>query len=604
MMRSRQIPTGSRHQAGVTTLAITLILLVIITVMVLFSSHVGFFEQKTTTNENRARISGQAAEYALNLAGEYLKANRDKLISNVPAEGGWLATGATKRWAKCSDVGSADSDFPAGHACLSERDLARRANLYFWTADGSTGGTQLMNSTSDFTTKLPVAMRADNGMGGTANYTTTTNVRALLCRIDNSLATPACRLDPVAGNRVALTVIADAGLTNEAGAKASIKETWASYSTFVPSAAVPLVASGAVKGLGNGQIVANSNAPTPQATGGNIASIWSPNNVSIDGSGGGGVGSFITCQFSEFTGQLTGANAEMTMLDVKNDCPSASGTSPPCNCPKDPTPTGTAPTANEDWSGHGTGGGSTLHKGKDILDVAAAGEPVCDPNTNTLTNSCRFLPDITYFPGINASGTRMDDAAVDDDDSLFEYIFRVPYEVQWNMKPDGSPGTNPNGYTMTNCGDTGTQNCVDYAMREQFSATVTTNGCGDLNAASSGIIYVPAGQPCDDLSQQIGTPANPVIVVIDKTASPSIQLKQGTVVYGMIFLHSDTHNVDVTGNNPQVYGSLVLEGDIKMTGTFTIVYDDTSASSDPHKLPKSAKFGRVPGSWLDAKTGF
>jgi hypothetical protein len=41
-----------------------------------------------------------------------------------------------------------------------------------------------------------------------------------------------------------------------------------------------------------------------------------------------------------------------------------------------------------------------------------------------------------------------------------------------------------------------------------------------------------------------------------------------------------------------------------MTGNFTIVYDDTSSSSDPHKLPKSAKFGRVPGSWLDAKTSF
>jgi hypothetical protein len=41
-----------------------------------------------------------------------------------------------------------------------------------------------------------------------------------------------------------------------------------------------------------------------------------------------------------------------------------------------------------------------------------------------------------------------------------------------------------------------------------------------------------------------------------------------------------------------------------MTGGFTIVYDDTASSSDTHKIPKSAKFGLVPGSWLDAKTSF
>ena len=41
-----------------------------------------------------------------------------------------------------------------------------------------------------------------------------------------------------------------------------------------------------------------------------------------------------------------------------------------------------------------------------------------------------------------------------------------------------------------------------------------------------------------------------------------------------------------------------------MTGNFLIVYDDTSANTNPNHLPKSAKFGRVPGSWLDAKTSF
>jgi hypothetical protein len=75
-------------------------------------------------------------------------------------------------------------------------------------------------------------------------------------------------------------------------------------------------------------------------------------------------------------------------------------------------------------------------------------------------------------------------------------------------------------------------------------------------------------------------------------------------MYGLLFVHADKNNADVSGQNPQVFGGLVVEGSIKMTGQFTIVYDDTSAASDINKIPKSAKFGLVPGSWLDAKTSF
>ena len=46
-----------RNQRGITTLAITLIMLVVITAMVLFSTSVGYFEQRTTSNQNRATIA-------------------------------------------------------------------------------------------------------------------------------------------------------------------------------------------------------------------------------------------------------------------------------------------------------------------------------------------------------------------------------------------------------------------------------------------------------------------------------------------------------------------------------------------------------------------
>jgi hypothetical protein len=578
------------------TLTVTVILLVIVTILVLFSANVGFFEQKTTTNENRARISQQAAEYALNVAGEYLKANRAKILANDTAKGGWLPPSTAAHWVKCADVGAVLADFPDGHPCKSERNDTRRAQLYFWTKDGTKTGSQTLASDPSFAAMVPASVQVSNGMGGASAFAATANVRALLCRLDTSLTPAECKLTPTAGNRVALTLIADASLTNEDGATGSVKATWASYSAFVPSASVPLVASGFVKGLGNGQIVANSDSAS---NGSNVvASVWSPNNVSIDGSGGGGVGSFITCQFSEFTGQLTGN--EMTMLDVKNNCPTATGNSPPCNCPKAPNPN---LTSKEDWSGHGTGGGSTLHKGNDILDVAAAGETKCDPSVNTITNGCRTLPDITFFPGLNGAGVRMDNANDDTDDSIFEYIFNVDYEVVWDKKTDGTAGTNPDGATMQNCGTTGDQNCVAYAMTEQFAATALTD-CSSLGSGSSGIYYVSG--PCSSLAKQIGSPDSPAIVVINQGGN-SIDLKKGLVMYGMLFLHSDnpkTNPVQVGGTNAQVYGALVVEGDIQMTGGFTIVYDSTASCANTNEIPSSAKFGLVPGSWLDAKTSF
>ena len=87
-----------RDQRGIATLLVALVVLAILTIVVLYSTHVAFYEQRTATNENRSRLVEQAAEYSINLAGEYLKANRDWLISRTGGNadtGGWLAASAT-----------------------------------------------------------------------------------------------------------------------------------------------------------------------------------------------------------------------------------------------------------------------------------------------------------------------------------------------------------------------------------------------------------------------------------------------------------------------------------------------------------------------------
>lgn len=538
-----------REQRGITTLAVTLILLVIVTLMVIFASSVGFFEQKTATNENRARIASQAAEYALNLAGEYLKANRSLLISDTGS--GWLSTG-NPHWARCGDVGYTDAAFPAGHPCLSERDTTpsttyphgRRAALYFWTADGSTGGTRDL----DYTSIIPAAARVEAGVGGTAAFPASTAVNALLCRLDTSNASNVhCELNPTVGNRIALYLIAKATLSGES-ASADVKESWATYSSFVPGAAVSLIASGYVQGLGNGQIV-----PNPNGGGyGLPASIWSPNDVDVDATGT-GVGSVSTCQVGDFL-------KDTPETELKTTC-ATSNTA--CGCDA------SSQTGTNYLSGHA---GSIKREREDILDV--------DSNNGS-------LPDITYFPGKG-----MDTVGDNTDDSLFEYTFNPATNV---VADNDATGT-----TLTNCG-AGTQNCFDYVMREEFDPTIMSD-CSGLNGSSSGIIYVTG--PCTSLPSAIGSATDPAIVVINQ-GTTQMRLNGPMLFYGMLFLHSDSQGAALKGSgNATVFGSVVVEGDVNFSGNLTIVYDDTSVSSDPHKLPSSAKFARVPGSWLDARTAF
>ncbi|GAB3103447.1 pilus assembly PilX family protein [Lysobacter terrae] len=533
-----------RRQSGVTTLAISLILLVIISLMVVFSSNVGFFEQRTTTNENRARMAQSASEYALNLAGEYLKANRNLLISNTGT--GWLATGANRRWVKCSDVGTADADFPTGHPCLSERFPARRAKLYFWTDTGAVDGNQAL----PYRSIIPDVAEAEAGMGGTAAFATTTNVRALLCRLDTSdPSNVQCALEPTSGNRVALYLISDAQLTNESG-QAEAKEAWATYSSFVPTAAVPLIASGYVQGLGNGQIVAAPNAGGYGLPG----SIWSPHDVDIEATSGGGVGSVSTCYVGDYLKSTPEADLKTTCATSNNACG--------CDASSD--------TATTYLSGHA---GSVKREREDILDV--------DSNLGT-------LPDITFFPGAG-----LDKVGDNTDDSLFEYTFNPVTNVVADHDATGT--------TLVNCGDTGTQNCFDYVMREEFDPEIMAD-CSGLSSSSSGIIYVTGA--CTSLPTQVGTPESPAIVVINQ-GSTELHIGSQLLFYGMLFLHSDDQSASMRGNgNAKVFGAVVVEGSVDFNGSLTVIYDDSSVSSDTHKLPKSAKFGRVPGSWLDAKTAF
>ncbi|WP_147653737.1 PilX N-terminal domain-containing pilus assembly protein [Vulcaniibacterium gelatinicum] len=543
MPTRRHLPTLSRSQAGITTLAITLILLVILTLIVLFSTNVAFFEQRTTTSENRAEITQQAAEYALNLAGEYLKANRDKIIANTGA--GWLTPGSAK-WVRCPTglLANEGGPVPVTHPCAAERLRARREQMYYFDNDPSTATIDGLPYTT-----IAGALTGVRTGEGAATYNATTTVNAVLCRIGSDL-TPAspsfpCAANPATGNNIAVTLIAETSLPGE-NAAATIKETWATTTGNTPAAAVPLIASGFVRGLGNAEIVASPNAGGYGVPG----SIWSPNNVDIEvgagcAGGGGGIGSVSTCHVGEY---LRSTPRE----DLKTTCATSNNA---CGCPA------VTATGSDYLSGHS---GSVRREGLDVLDR--------DCNAGS-------LPDITFFPR-----EPYDNPNDPSDDSLFEYTFNVNYVV-------AEGGTT----VLSNCGTSGTQNCAAYALIEELGATVLSD-CSSLGTGSSGIFYVTGN--CD--LGNFGSPTGPVILVVDGNVS----INGNVTFYGMLFARSNNNSAEVRGNgNVKIFGSMIVEGDVDLGGNIDIVYDDTSASSCTTCFPASAKFGKVPGSWLDSRTG-
>lgn len=592
------------------TLLVALVILGILTIIVLYSTQVAFFEQRTSANENRSRLVEQAAEYSINLAGEYFKANRDYVISRTSgtaSTGGWLAADVAtgRKWVACSSV----SGFPnianlsdgSPHPCMVDRDSTvsgdypssagsggRRGQLYFWTADGSSAPAQLA---IPYTALMPDAVKLESsGVGGSAAFPAQTTVRAVLCRIDSSLPNPACRSSPAKGNRIALTLIANVVLAGE-NSSSTVKESWATLGAIDSNSAVPLIATGLLSTGGTITIVTNPNAGGY----GLPASLWSPNDVQVENSTGGGAANISSCYIQDFMSGDPTPNLDR----AKDICP-RNGSSPPCHCPA-------AKSEDEHWlSGSASG---TKRENIDVLDrdnnAGAAGSP--------------RPPDIKFFPGAGPSvvtnplsapialdrhvgaapNTDFSNASAASDDSLFEWIFGVNYVVA-----DGDV----NGVTLANCGPASPpiQNCADYALRNDLGANVIEGDCasGQFSASSYGLFYVTGNCVIDGVTA--GSKNAPVIIVVFGQAT-----LKNAVLFGMLFVHSDNiaienassgYRFDMQGAT--VFGSIVVEGDTTMTGNSIIVYDDTSLNTDPFKLPSKARFARVPGSWLDRQQGF
>jgi len=614
---------GHLRQRGVATLLIALVILVILTVIVLSSTGVALFEQRTATNENRQRLADQVARYSLNLGGEFFKASIVDLASSQL--GGWLAT-STKRWTTCASVMDSDGIAPDlggdPHPCMAETDAARRAEMYFYDF-GSAG--DAVDTLVPYDSLVPAAGKIATA-GGTAAFPTEARVRALLCRIDTTLTVttetapgsgvfvtnfaPDCRVSPdsTSDNRVSITLVTNAELTDES-ATASAKETWASFNSIASTSTVPLVASGSVDGTGNVTLVTNPNG----AGYGLPVSVWAVRDADVDKTAGGSAASVSSCQLGDFLNKpyRDHGDAPTPESELKTTCATDNNA---CGCPSPEL------------------GNSNFLSGHIPSENCCEREDILDIDCNT--GSPNKLPDIQFFPGMGTPKTGTDangDGDFDDpgdtcvrpdpdpgvaptvaydhpddgsgnaeyqassksDDSLFEWVFGVNYEsVSLNA---GGTGT-----TLTNCGPSGAENCAIYALTSADQVNAQQVTCAELGAIGSeavGIYYV-TDSPCT-MPAQVGSPSSQALVVVTDDARLN-----NTTFYGMLFVRADNKDAYIRANgNAIVFGSIVVEGSTDINGGLNVVYDPTNTNGPGEKLPEETRLARLSGSWLDGNRG-
>jgi hypothetical protein len=233
----------------------------------------GVAEQRMSANEVRQKLALHAAETGIQHAKEFFIANSaliasDRIDKLPDGTDGWLAAGAT-RWLPCSEA-----ELTAGrgtHPCFAESNLARRAESYYYSYNGSSS----------------VALNTNDVLAGTGQQVT---IQALLCKLMVSEFTspPAqgCSKAPAFADEYhyMITILARGQADCDGGncrAEALVAEPMVSYGVLSGGngAGVPLTTRTSWPPTGNAEIVPNPN-------GGGVGvpvSAWINGNTSCTG---------------------------------------------------------------------------------------------------------------------------------------------------------------------------------------------------------------------------------------------------------------------------------------------------------------------------------
>lgn len=308
------------RQAGGLTIFTAVFVLILMTLMLLYASRVGLFEQRVSANDVRQKSAFQAAEAGVDYALEYLLAANLRIISSklsaapdgagndpVTFRPGWFSAG-NALWIACPDAPAAT------HPCGGDIAAGGTGSFYFDDPDTTTvGAFDTLPLDADILDGLPAG--------------TEIRVTAVIC--PRTLSDPTClgaaglpapEDEATTPAKFAIWLLAygysdcnddDADGTidipDECRGRANIAEPFGTIENFKGAPTVPLVSKNSLPASGTAEVVPNPN-------GGGLGvplSIWANERaadcppLNPDGTEGTSVevsGSFKTCEMQEWYG--------------------------------------------------------------------------------------------------------------------------------------------------------------------------------------------------------------------------------------------------------------------------------------------------------------
>ena len=559
---------GAGRQSGA-VLIVAIVLLLLAGVMTLLALNVGAFEQRTTSNDLRAKMVRELGEAGIAQGAEYLFRQNPDLLADTLA------------WDQC---GSADTSFPCGAVEQFEPDgtTPRRANFYKLKPQ-TTSVADLPDAMEQY--MLPMGQRIPTtGNGDLAAY----GVAPLACFPERPAATDPPETPIRCGDgsstlstdlRIA-TFVSVARLPGE-NARVTLVNTVGSYPLLGDLVGQPpITASGSADVTGGLQVVTNPNA----GGAGVPVSVWTRSDVDKTGTPN-------TCYADEFF-RYTKNNVTPTVVPGTQSIQCDQ-----CQCDVNGAPT----TLSYDHSGN------LQDEGIDVLDVEGdSTQRGTGVNHNVRSDSLSY-PTCEFPPDLFRLAFRVNAWADTDNDCFADTKVMTQY-------------ANPNtGILVTMGADEAwlfehADRIIPAADAAHTYGGVTTANLlkpGQLGTAAlledpnaSGIIWCQTG--CDiGANDVVGSAAAPVILILD---GPDVTI-QGTV-WGFVFVRSLGNTLDpATGGaatlrmnaGAVIYGALVIQGEIeKANGTAAVVYDGAVLAEIEGSL--GSEYATLPGAWNDQRT--
>lgn len=193
----RRNPKSAEHnapgsyQSGNLTIFTALFALVLMTLMQVYSTRVGLFEQRVSANETSQKIAFHMAESAIDQGIEYMLANSGRIFSDSTTEiqfgensfrPGWFANdGTNPGWAPCTDALIVKTNHPCGSD--GNPSIPMTNTSFFYDDPTTTAGTSVGADS------LPINLAA-------IQANATARLTAVLCIVDAADPSGACKGAP------------------------------------------------------------------------------------------------------------------------------------------------------------------------------------------------------------------------------------------------------------------------------------------------------------------------------------------------------------------------------------------------------------------------